>query len=180
MDLIASFHSHKIKSFHFFSVTGLLPENESLFFLFDTGAVCPVVGINSFFDKNNNPDYLTEKEKLECIVKRELSSQQVVPRQKPLKAANNKELTTYPCMCKGVSISNTKESDFYFDISFDEISIPLLGSSFIDDCSYSHSIGSSLSITAIKDNAGSVFYSEANVLDFNVVLKEYSSHERDK
>ena len=66
------------------------------------------------------------------------------------------------------------------DISFDEISIPLLGSSFIDDCSYSHSIGSSLSITAIKDNAGSVFYSEANVLDFNVVLKEYSSHERDK
>jgi len=34
MDLIASFHSHKIKSFHFFSVTGLLPENESLFFLF--------------------------------------------------------------------------------------------------------------------------------------------------
>ena len=79
MDLIASFHSHKIKKFHFFSINGLLPEKENLFFLFDTGAVCPVLGINSFFDKDNNPNYLEEKAFLEKIVREELSIQDINP-----------------------------------------------------------------------------------------------------
>ena len=174
MDLIASFHSHKIKKFHFFSINGLLPEKENLFFLFDTGAVCPVLGINSFFDKDNNPNYLEEKAFLEKIVREELSIQYINPRPSPLKAANNQEVHTYPCMCKNVSISNTNEMDFYFDISFEEISIPLLGSSFIDDCSYTHSMGSSLNITGIREKAGSDFYTGINILDFNKVIERFT------
>ena len=175
MDLIASFHSYKVKKFHFFPLNGLLPEKEDLLFLFDTGAVCPVLGINSFFDKDSNPDYQKEKEVLEQIVREELSNQHVNARPKPLKAANNQEVKTYPCVCHNVSVSNASKMDFYFDISFDEISIPLLGSSFIDDCSYTHSIGGSLNITGIRESAGSDFYSNLNILDFNRVLDRFQA-----
>ena len=64
---------------------------------------------------------------------------------------------------------------FFFDISFDEISIPLLGSSFIDDCSYSHSIGGNLNITGICEKAGSGFYDGMNILDFNTILDRFEA-----
>lgn len=175
MDLIASFHSHKIKKFHFFSVNGLLPDRENLFFLFDTGAVCPVIGINSFFDRENNPNYQKEKNAMEMLVREELSIQCVKARPKPLKAANNQEVQTYPCACRDVSISNASKMAFYFDISFDEISIPLLGSSFIDDCAYTHSIAGNLNITGIREKAGADFYTGVNILDFNKVMNRFQA-----
>ena len=173
MDLIASFHSHKIKKFHFFSVNGLLPDNENLFFLFDTGAICPVIGINSFFAKENNPNYQKAKKTMEILVHKELSIQNVNARPKPLRTANNQEVQTYPCICRNVSISNAGKIDFYFDISFAEISIPLLGSSFIDDCSYTHSISGNLTITGIKEKAGADFYTGINILDFNKTINKF-------
>ena len=50
MDLIASISSQKINTFNFFTVHGILGDDD-LIFLFDTGAICPVVGVNSFFRK---------------------------------------------------------------------------------------------------------------------------------
>lgn len=61
-----------------------------------------------------------------------------------------------------------------FDISFDDISIPLLGSSFIDDCAYSHAINGNLNITGMKPQAGVGYYSGRNVLDFDKVAAAFA------
>lgn len=167
MDLMASFSSKKVNTFNFFYINGLIGDNE-LLFLFDTGAACPVVGVNSFFDRDEEG-----RSVLEAVLREEIVAQDVKARPVPLKAANSQEVTTYPCVCHSVSIGNTPERDFYFDISFEDISIPLLGSSFIDDCSYSHVINGSVNITDMKDQIGKGYYDGYNVLDFDVVSKEY-------
>lgn len=170
MDLIASFSSQKVNTFNFFVLHGLLGDDD-LIFLFDTGAICPVVGVNNFFrevrsDRNRNT--------LERILHNEIDVQGIVSRPVPLKTANNQEVSTYPCVCHHVSIENSTERDFFFDISFDDISIPLLGSSFIDDCAYSHAINGNLNITGMKPQAGVGYYSGRNVLDFDKVAAAFA------
>ena len=172
MDLMASFSSRKVNTFNFFSFYGILGDN-GLVFLFDTGAACPVVGINNFFDTSDDSN---DRTKLEQLLRDEIATQKVLPRPIPLKAANNQPVTTYPCVCHHVSIENTRERDFYFDISFDDISIPLLGSSFIDDCAYSHAINGNLSITGMKQQAGVVYYTGRNVLEFDTVGNKFTSN----
>lgn len=172
MDLIASFSSQKVNTFNFFVIRGIFG-NAGLFFLFDTGAVCPVVGINNFFDIG---DESSSKSNLEQIIHQEITAQHISPRPIPLKAANNQPVTTYPCVCHHVSIENTAERDFYFDISFDDISIPLLGSSFIDDCAYSHAINGNLNITGMKPQAGAGYYAGRNVLDFDKVAEKFAAN----
>ncbi|MBQ6320247.1 MAG: hypothetical protein IJI23_10765 [Lachnospiraceae bacterium] len=88
MDLIASFSSQKVERFNFFILRGLMGDN-GLFFLFDTGAICPVVGVNSFFVKNDNPDYSSNTDALAKILRDEIKAQKILPRPKPLKTANN-------------------------------------------------------------------------------------------
>lgn len=174
MDLIASFHSHKIKNFHFFPVSGLT-KNRDIIFLFDTGAVCPVIGSNNFFPKDSRSNRLKKEEPFRQLLQKEITAQGIFPRPKPLKTANNQEVQTYPCICRNVSISNAGKIDFYFDISFAEISIPLPGSSFIDDCAYAHSIAGNLTITGIKEQAGAGFYTMINILDFNKVMNKFQA-----
>ena len=169
MDLMASFSSQKVNTFNFLSIKGILGDY-GLIFLFDTGASCPVIGINNFFyDERDKED----RENLEKLIRNELTKQNVMPRPIPLKAANSQPVTTYPCVCHRVSIENTAEQDFYFDISFDRISIPLLGSSFIDDCAYSHAINGNINITSMKQHAGADYYKDRNVLDFDEVAKKF-------
>ncbi len=169
MDLIASFSSQKVNTFNFFILHGLLGDDD-LIFLFDTGAICPVVGVNNFFRRktDNGKDILIQ------VLQKEISTQGIVSRPVPLKTANSQEVTTYPCVCHHVSIENTAERDFYFDISFDDISIPLLGSSFIDDCAYSHAINGNLNITGMKQQAGAGYYTGRNVLDFDKVAEKFA------
>lgn len=64
---------------------------------------------------------------------------------------------------------------FLFDISFDEISLPLLGSNFIDDCAFAHKLGGDLSIMAMKNTPGKSMYSDMKVLNFDEVFNEYKS-----
>ena len=170
MDLMGSFSSKKVNTFNFFYVNGVIGDNE-LLFLFDTGAACPVVGVNSFFDPD---DEEVGRTALEAILKEEIIKRNVKPRPVPLKAANSQEVTTFPCICHGVSIGNSPKRDFYFDISFEDISIPLLGGSFIDDCAYSHAINGNINITSIKENAGSSYYRGYNVLDFDIVSEVFA------
>lgn len=68
---------------------GVLWGDNGLFFLFDTGAICPVVGVNSFFVKNDNPDYSSNTDALAKILRDEIKAQKILPRPKPLKTANN-------------------------------------------------------------------------------------------
>ena len=169
MDLIASFSSQKINTFNFFDIYGILGKGNHVF-LFDTGAACPVIGVNCFFKKGKD---IGNKIKLESLIKSELSSQNVSPRSIPLKSANSQEVETYPCVCHNVSIEHTADFDFYFDISFDEISIPLLGSSFTDDCAYNHTINGHLNITGMRNSPGADYYRGYNILDFDIVARRF-------
>ena len=74
---------------------------------------------------------------------------------------------------KGVSIEGTAERDFYFDFSFSDISLPLLGTSFSDDCAYNHAVNGSLNITSMKQQAGEGYYTGENVLDFDKVVEKF-------
>ncbi|MCR5788903.1 MAG: hypothetical protein K6G83_03360 [Lachnospiraceae bacterium] len=169
MDLIASFNSQKVGRFHFFLLHGL-KKNDDLLFLFDTGAACPVIGVNNFFDKDEDNQI---QKAFRHFLLSEVSSQGIISR--PMKTANSQEVMTYPCLCHNVTIENSSKVEFYFDISFAEISIPLLGSSFIDDCSYSHIIDGNLNITGMKNNAGAKYYEGTKVLDFDTVVEKFES-----
>lgn len=168
MDLIASFNAHIIQTSHFITIDGIL-KNGVLHFLFDTGAVCSLIGTNSLFSDNEHE----KREKFIKILKNEIATQQIFPRANPLKTANNQSITTYPCVSHNVSIEGTEHSDFYFDFSITDISLPLLGTSFSYDCTYSHTTNGILSITSMKKNAGSDYYSSYKVLDFDIVMAEY-------
>ena len=170
MDLIASFSSQRINTFQFFTLHGFIGSRD-LIFLFDTGAACPVVGVNNLF-RNTEDTSSTKRMSFEVLLRGELSAQAIPPR--PMKAANSQKVMTYPCVCHNVSIENTARRDFYFDISFDEISIPLLGSSFIDDCAYNHAINGNLNITGMKDKTGADYYVKSNVLDFDAVVAKFA------
>ena len=88
---------------------------------------------------------------------------------------NSQELPSYPCVCHNASIENTEKWDFYFDISFDEINLPLLGSCFTDDCNYNHPINDQLIITEIKERTDSQYYQGYCVLNFDIVAAKYES-----
>ena len=84
------------------------------------------------------------------------------------------KVTTYPCVSHGISIEGTNERDFYFDFSFEDVSLPLLGTSFSDDCAYSHTINGTLTVTGMKKDAGMHYYEGRNVLDFDKVTSKFS------
>ena len=83
--------------------------------------------------------------------------------------ATEERIEMYPCKCDGVSISETKPITLYFCIYLGDIGMPLLGFDYIDDCSYHHSIGGELYISAVADDVGKRFYPD-NVIDFNRIL----------
>lgn len=168
MDFIASFNAHKVRTSFFLTVDGILKEG-ILYFLFDTGAVCSLIGLNSLF-----PDDAVEKKYIfKKIIEEELHSQHVEPRLESLRTANNQVVTTYPCLKKGVSIEGTANRDFYFDFSFSDISLPLLGTSFSDDCAYNHAVNGSLNITSLKQQAGAGYYTSQNILNFDKVVERF-------
>ena len=114
MDLIASFHAHKVKSSFFLTVDGISPDG-ILYFLFDTGAVCSLVGLNSLFPEENAQCQAFAK-----VVRDELSAAQISPRPESLRTATNQSILTYPCVCHNVSIEGTDGRDFYFPSSIHE------------------------------------------------------------
>ena len=115
--------------------------------------------------------FTDKKDKFEQILKKEIVEQNVEARKH--KVANKQLVYSYPCVCHHVSIQDAGEIEFYFDITFDDMYLPLLGGSFIDDCAYSHAINSNINITAIKERAGESYYIGHNVLDFDKVVAEY-------
>ncbi len=79
----------------------------------------------------------------------------------------------YPCRFRGASISGTKPIDLYFFLHLGNVSVPLLGFDYIDDCSYHHSIGGDFVVNAVADEVGKRFYPDS-VIDFNRVLDQFS------
>ncbi len=170
MDLIASFSAHKVRTSHFLTLDGIT-EDGVLHFLFDTGAAVSLIGINSLFQDDEND----KKELFKKIVESEIELQHVIPRSQDLKTVTKQSVKTYPCVSHGISIEGTRAMDFYFDLSLEDISIPLLGSAFTDDCAYNHAMNGQLIISAMKDNPGSEYYDACNVLDFDSVMTRFVS-----
>ena len=90
-----------------------------------------------------------------------------------IKTSYNQAIETYPCVSHSVSVENAGEIDFYFDFSFQNISLPLLGTSFTDDCAYVHSINGDLIITGMKNSIGAGYYKSCNSLDFDKVMARF-------
>ena len=171
MDLIASFSGKKVRKAYFFNIYGLFGQ-KVMPFLFDTGAARSVVGTRSFFSAKEITDYDVQIMLFEKILREEIILQSISPWE-DMETVNGQKVTVYPCMCHNVSIENVPMRDFYFDISFDMIKTPLLGSAYTDDCAYSHSIGGNLTITAMKDNAGNECYKDVKSLEFRTVVERY-------
>ena len=105
MGLIASFSSERISIANFFVIKGLLGRVNP-FFLFDTGAACSLVGVNNFFSKDENGNYSSDKDVFEKILRDEICSQGIPPRNDGLKTANNQPITAYPCVCLIMKIAD--------------------------------------------------------------------------
>ena len=174
MDLIASFNSHKVRTFHFFRISGIL-KDEVLSFLFDTGAACSIVGVNNLVPGVAG-DSTVVRQELERILMEEIRQQEVETRVESFRTASNDEIISYPCVCHNTSIEGSKSIDFYFDISMQEVNLPILGSNFLDECSYTHTIDGNVVISAIKPNPGSKPYLDRNLLNFNKVMDRYHSY----
>ena len=174
MHSIASFSSERIRIANFFVIKGLLGRVNP-FFLFDTGAACSLVGVNSFFSKDDGGNYSPDKEIFERILKEEIALQGIPARDDNLKTANNQPITAYPCICHDVKIQDVSLNAFYFDISFEDVNLPLLGFSFSDDCAYSHSINGHIVINGMKTSPAEDFYKRNKLLDFDKVRSRYES-----
>lgn len=165
MDLIASFSSQTVRSFHFFKLKGLI-HNQIMNFLFDTGAAFSVIGVNHLLKPGQHTDEVKKQLLREAFIK-ESKRQGIKERGENLRAANNAMIVTYPCICHGVSIEGAAEMDFCFDFALSDINLPLLGGSFMNDCTYSHSIDGSVIVSGMKDNPGMGLYRNIPVVDFN-------------
>ena len=76
----------------------------------------------------------------------------------------------------GASISliglNTIADNLSDKIFLGDITLPLLGFDYLDDCSYHHTIGGDLLVSAVAKDIGKRFYPD-NVLNFNSILDQY-------
>ena len=168
MDLIASFSSQTVRSFHFFKLRGLI-HNQIMSFLFDTGAAYSVVGINHLLKPGQYTDENKKQQLREAFIE-ESKRQGIKERSERLRTVNNAMIVTYPCICHGVSIEGAAEMDFCFDFSLSDINLPLLGGSFMNDCTYSPSINGSVIVSGMKDNPGMSLYRNVPVVDFNLAV----------
>lgn len=173
MDLIASFSSQRVRTFQFFKLRGIL-DDDTLTFLFDTGAAYSAIGINNLIPSKSNHESDEQLLALEKIIRDEIKKQGVSERAQRLKSANNIDIITYPCVSRGVSIEGSKQTDFYFDLALsDYINLPLLGSNFTDDCNYTHKINGQIIVSGMKDSPGAESYYGIKTLDFSGIKKGY-------
>ena len=164
MDLIASFSSHTVRSFHFFKIKGLI-RNQIMSFLFDTGAAYSVIGVNHLIEPGHHADE-DRKHRLRDLFIEEATRQGIKERSERLRAANNTAIVTYPCKCSDVSIEGTPPIDFFFDFSLGDINLPLLGGCFMNDCAYNHGIEGSVIVTGMRNNPGMELYRNIPTVDF--------------
>ena len=167
MQSLGSFSTIKARKSYFVRVKDFRRDTEEIYFQFDTGASLSLIGLNTICDDSD-----TNKEILRKIILREIVKNGVDSHQDSPKTVTEEEVTVYPCMLEGVSIMGTAPITMYFYIYLGNVNMPLLGYDYVDDCSYRHSIGGNIEITAVAENVGKKYYPE-RILDFNAILEEY-------
>lgn len=169
MEYAASFSTIKFGKAYIVDVRNLRRDKRSIPFQVDSGASMSLIGLNTICGKNE------EKAKiLKEIVVSEIQSASVNRYLQRPKTITNEEVIVYPCKCGGISVCGTLPVTLYFHFFLGDITLPLLGFDFLDDCSYHHSIGGDLLISAMAKDIGKRFYPD-NVLDFNDILDRYES-----
>ena len=168
MALIASFESDIIKTAHFFTLRNLFADTY-VRLLFDTGATYSVIGINNILDSLEESTHDTLKQ----VLYDEIKTQGITKRDFPLRTATGKALDVYPCVLHNAIIGSVIPFDFYFELTEEHLEEPILGRSYSDDCSYSHSIQGKIRISGISDTPAYQLYSKIKVLDFSSVMKRY-------
>ena len=170
MESVASFKAPKAGKAYVVNVTNLHPDGKSMLFHVDSGASVTFLGLNSFCDREDAENYRI----LKSVDEAEIANGRFEGLKSAASTATDEKVEMYPCKCSGVSISETTPVTLYFCIYLGDIGMPLLGLDYIDDCSYHHSIGGELMISAVANDVGKRFYPE-KVIDFNKVLEIYSS-----
>ena len=168
MELQASFSFPKRKRSYFAVIYNLLGEGTTNVFHFDTGASISLIGLNTIC--GDDPQRC---EALKSIILDEIKNLGVLPYQESLQTVTQDELIVYPCKCEGVFIQGSAEITFYFHVYLGNISLPLLGFDYIDDCSFKHSIRGNLFVQAVANDVGKRFYPD-KVVDFNKVIRKYN------
>ena len=166
MQLTDSFRLAKRGKIYSVLVLNLKPNGDNMVFQFDSGASISLVGLNSLCKEDSSQIAMRE------ILLDEIGKRKINPLPENPKTVSMSELVVYPCKCEGVSIGGTHPITFYFYIYLGNISMPLLGFDYIDDCSCSHMIGGDFIVSAVAHDVGRHFYPE-NVVDFNRVSEGY-------
>ena len=164
---VSSFEASKRGRSYLIKVSNLRPEPDSVYFQLDTGAGMSLIGLNTICGDDEK-----KKEILHRIILEESSRFGIKEEVMVAQTVTREEVNLYPCRCEGVSVSNTAPKPLYFHIYLGDVSMPLLGFDYIDDCTCHHTINGNFIITAIADTVGKRFYPE-KVLDFNKILEEY-------
>ena len=168
MEYVASFHLTKLNNSYFVGIKGLRRDGKMLPFLVDTGASISLVGLNTISDR------LSDRKLLKEITKEAIQQEHITAYSERFKTVTAESIEVYPCKCSGISVSDTLPITLYFGLFLGDITLPLLGFDYLDDCTYHHSIGGDLLISAVAKDIGKRFYPD-NVLDFNSILDSYEA-----
>ena len=168
MEYVGSFNAIKTGKAYVVYVYDLHPDGDIMPFQVDTGASVTFLGLNSFCNPERKNDY----ELLKRIIEKEIILGKFEGVKDSASTATREEVEMYPCKYKGVSISGTRPITLYFYIYLGDVSVPLLGFDYIDDCSYHHSIGGELVVNAVAEDVGKRFYPD-NLMDFNRIMETF-------
>lgn len=166
MQLLDSFSAKHIGKSYILTIDGFRRNDETMVFQFDTGASATLIGLNSIVDDGKEE----RKELLKGIIMDEIKAKNVLPYNPKAKTVTNEEVEIFPCVINDVSIMGTAPRTLYFHIYLGDVSMPLLGFDFIDDCTFHHSKNGDMEILAVPDDAGKAYYT-GSVIDFNAVLE---------
>ena len=166
---VASFSTIKVNKSYYVHVDGVRRDLENLYFQVDTGASISLIGLNTICDEDS-----TRKNVLKTVIRKEVGTYGIIPFKERPRTVTGEQVEVFPCKLNGVSVMGTNPFTFFFCVYWGNISVPLLGYDYLDDCTYHHVAGGVVEILGVTEHPGRRFYSD-NILDFNKVLDKYYS-----
>lgn len=173
MEYVNSFSTTKAGKAYIVNVYNIHPDGDVMVFQVDSGASVSFMGLNSFCD----PDKTDEYNILRDIVSDEIRNGHFERFKNSASTATQEEVELYPCKMDNVSISDTAPITLYFCLYLGNVSMPLLGFDYIDDCTYNHRIAGDIIFTAVAEDIGKRFYPD-KVIDFNRVIDRFQMERR--
>lgn len=168
MQSLGLFSAKKIGRSYIVEISGIRRDVD-VFFALDTGSFTTLIGLNTICGNDDK-----RAEILKDIIERRADELGIKSESNFGKTITSESLPILPCRLSKVSVNGTKERKLYFHIYLGKISRPLLGTDFLDDCTFHHNLGSSIDIIGIAEDAGKSAY-PIEVIDFDAVMDEYNA-----